>query len=152
MSKAVALTLLATIVVSPALAMNDMDCQALWQQADKNLDGVLTDGEAGRFLAMMQVRGVAAPADQRLPKALFMDECRGDVFKAALIEPGAPFRGANSFTESQAQDRAIAAGYTAVSAFTKDPDGIWRGSGTVEGRSVNLAVDYKGNVVAERAP
>ncbi len=56
--------------------------------------------------------------------------------------------GANSFTEGQAQDRALAAGFSDVSALQKDDKGIWRGSANKEGKSVKVAVDYKGNVVS----
>ena len=62
--------------------------------------------------------------------------------------PGAPVAGANSFTEVQAKDRAIGAGYVSVSALTKDADGIWRGTAMKDGKSGNIAVDFKGNVVA----
>ena len=62
--------------------------------------------------------------------------------------PGAPVAGANSFTENQAKDRAMAAGFTSVSALTKDENGIWRGTASKDGNTVNVAVDYKGNVVA----
>jgi putative membrane protein len=30
----------------------------------------------------------------------------------------------------------------------KDDDGIWRGTATRDGKSIPVAVDYKGNVVA----
>ena len=35
-----------------------------------------------------------------------------------------------------------------VSALTKDDQGIWRGTATKDGKHVKVAVDYKGNVVA----
>ena len=65
----------------------------------------------------------------------------------ASAEAGAPLKGANSFTENQAKDRIIAAGFTNVSALAKDGDGIWRGTATKGDKSMNVAVDYKGNVV-----
>ena len=43
-----------------------------------------------------------------------MKACENDVFMAKAPEPGAPLKGANSFTENQAKDRAIAAGFTSV--------------------------------------
>jgi hypothetical protein len=58
-----------------------------------------------------------------------------------------PAPGANSFTESQAKMRLENQGFTAVSGLTKDTDGIWRGMATKAGRSLNVAVDYQGNVV-----
>ena len=33
--------------------------------------------------------------------------------------------------------------------MTKDSDGIWRGPATQDGRSVQAAVDYKGNVIVQ---
>ena len=60
-----------------------------------------------------------------------------------------PLAGANSFTESQARDRIEASGYTAVTALTKDAQSIWRGMAMKGGRSVRVALDYKGNVVAQ---
>jgi putative membrane protein len=65
------------------------------------------------------------------------------------MDAGAPLKGANSFTEGQAKDRAASHGFTNVSALTKDGDGIWRGTAQMDGKAVNLAVDYKGNVVGQ---
>lgn len=36
-----------------------------------------------------------------------------------------------------------------VPGFKKDDDGIWRGSGTRDDKAVEIAVDYKGNVVTK---
>jgi hypothetical protein len=58
-------------------------------------------------------------------------------------------RGANSFTEAQARHRIRKAGYAAVSRLTKDQDGLWQGTATRDGRSVHVAVDYKGDVSAQ---
>jgi sporulation protein YlmC with PRC-barrel domain len=60
-----------------------------------------------------------------------------------------PLAGANSFTESQARDRIEASGYTGVTALTKDEQSIWRGMAMKGGKSVRVALDYKGNVVAQ---
>lgn len=62
--------------------------------------------------------------------------------------PGAPVPGANSFTESQAKARIAERGYSEVSGLTKDAEGIWRGKAMKDGRSVDVALDYQGNVVA----
>ncbi len=63
--------------------------------------------------------------------------------------PGAPAAGANSFTEGQAKARLEERGFQAVSALTKDKDGIWRGTATQNGQPVEVAVDYQGNIVAK---
>ena len=64
-----------------------------------------------------------------------MQACQSDIFMAKAPEPGAPLKGANSFTEGQAKDRALAAGFTSVSSLVKDGDGIWRGTAMKDGKS-----------------
>jgi opacity protein-like surface antigen len=63
--------------------------------------------------------------------------------------PGAPAAGANSFTETQAKSRIEKAGYTNVSGLSKDRDGIWKGKASKAGTSVDVGVDYQGNVVSK---
>ena len=87
------------------------------------------------------------PTDAVLGQPVFLENCTAGYFDVATPEPGAPFEGANSFTEAQAQDRILSAGFTNVSALTQDDKGIWRGTADSQGKSVNVAVDYKGNVV-----
>lgn len=55
--------------------------------------------------------------------------------------------GANSFTQGQARKRITKAGYTDVSKLTKDANGLWQGAAMKDGASVNVALDYKGDVV-----
>jgi opacity protein-like surface antigen len=55
--------------------------------------------------------------------------------------------GHNSFTEGQARKRITKAGYTGVSKLTKDAQGLWQGTAMKSGASVNVALDYKGDVV-----
>ena len=63
--------------------------------------------------------------------------------------PGAPAAGANSFTETQAKSRIEKAGYSNVSALSKDKDGIWNGKASKGATSVDVGVDYQGNVVSK---
>ena len=42
----------------------------------------------------------------------------------------------------------MAAGFGNVTSLRKDDKGIWRGTAQTNGKSVNVAVDFKGNVVA----
>jgi hypothetical protein len=60
----------------------------------------------------------------------------------------APVEGANSFTEDQAKERIVEAGYGDVTNLALDDKGVWRGTATKDGKSVNVALDYQGNVVA----
>jgi hypothetical protein len=60
--------------------------------------------------------------------------------------PGAPAAGANSFTEGQAKARIESRGYANVSGLAKDTNGFWRGKAMKDGKSVNVTLDYQGNV------
>jgi hypothetical protein len=62
--------------------------------------------------------------------------------------PGAPVAGANSFTEGQAKSRIESSGYGNVTDLKKDDNGVWRGKGQKDGKSVDVSLDYQGNVVA----
>lgn len=137
-----------TCATMPAFAASDADCQAMWKKADANHDGVLSEQESVQYWAMMRVHEKTLPPDGKLTQAAFMDACKGDLYAPRKNDAGAPLKGANSFTEGQAKDRALAAGFTSVSSMKKDDNGIWRGTATQDGKSVPVAVDYKGNVVA----
>ena len=145
---ATALVGAAATLVLPAQASSDAECQDMWQKADVNHDGTLSDAEAQRYLAMMRVREHRLPTNNKIDRAAFLDACKADVFAPHKADAGAPLKGANSFTEGQARDRALANGFGNVSDMKKDDDGIWRGHATQNGKQVEIAVDYKGNVVS----
>ena len=63
--------------------------------------------------------------------------------------PGAPVAGANSFTEGQAKSRIEEKGFKNVSALKKDADGVWRGKAAQGGKTMNVSVDFQGNVVGQ---
>ena len=138
----------ATCAALPAFAATDSECQAMWTKADTNSDGVLFDAEAMRYAAAMRVRETKVPAGKITPVD-FMEACKRDVYAPRKADADAPLPGANSFTEGQAKDRAAAQGIMPTGAFSKDKEGIWRGEATQDGKSVQVAVDYKGNVVAQ---
>jgi hypothetical protein len=58
----------------------------------------------------------------------------------------APLRGANSFTEGQAQARIAHYGFADVGALKKGRDGVWRGTAMRQGKQVHVWLDYAGNV------
>jgi hypothetical protein len=60
--------------------------------------------------------------------------------------PAAPVAGANSFTESQAKSRLETNGYANVSSLQKDANGVWRGKASKGGQTVDVSVDFQGNV------
>ncbi len=62
------------------------------------------------------------------------------------VNDGAAKPGANSFTEKQARQHILNAGYQSVSGLTKGKDGIWRGTATKGTATMPVAMDFKGNV------
>jgi hypothetical protein len=63
--------------------------------------------------------------------------------------PGAPAAGANSFTEGQAKSRIESNGFSQVSDLKKDDAGVWRGKAMKGGKTVNVTLDFQGNVVGQ---
>jgi hypothetical protein len=59
----------------------------------------------------------------------------------------APVQGRNSFTEGEAKSRIEKAGFSNISELKKDENGVWRGRASKDGRSVDVSLDYQGNVV-----
>lgn len=148
MTRFVAIAALAAIgFAAPAWAASEAECQDMWKKADANADGVLSDAESTRYVASMRIADKVQATEGKITRAEFMDACKADIYAPRKAEAGAPLKGANSFTEGQAKDRAVAQGLANVSSLKKDDDGIWRGSAQQEGKSVQVAIDYKGNVV-----
>lgn len=58
-----------------------------------------------------------------------------------------PLEGANSFTEGQARTRIENAGFSQIAELKKDGQGVWRGTAVKDGKSVAVALDFKGNIV-----
>jgi len=59
-----------------------------------------------------------------------------------------PVSGSNSFTEGQAKSRIEGNGYSNVSGLEKDKNGVWRGKAVKDGKSVDISLDFQGNVIA----
>jgi hypothetical protein len=88
--------------------------------------------------AIAQTTPTAPPAADTPPMAT-----------APSTDPNAPLAGANSFTENQAKERIENAGLTQVTGLKKDDQGIWRGRAMQGGKETDVALDYRGNVVAK---
>lgn len=136
-------------IAGQAFAATDAECQAMWKKADTAGTGVLSGPSAARYTAAMRVHDKQVSADGNVNQSSFLEACRADVFAMGKVDPGAPLKGSNSYTEGQAKDRAIAQGLMVVGEMKKDGDGIWRGNATQDGKTVQVAVDYKGNVVTQ---
>lgn len=148
MKKIFAVAAFAALVAgAPAFAATDAECTDMWKKADTNSDGNVSGGEAIRYMSFMRVAGMTVATEGTITQAEFMNACKADTYKVKQADAGAPLKGSNSFTEGQAKDRIIAQGMDSPSGLAKDGDGIWRGTAQQSGKPVQVAVDYKGNVV-----
>ena len=96
-----------------------------------------------------QVVGTTPPADANGAPPQWAMPPAISTSNAESKTPAAPVAGANSFTESEARSRLAAYGYTNIAGLRKDAQSIWRGTATKNGRSVKVALDYQGNIVAQ---
>ncbi|HEX4713071.1 hypothetical protein [Phenylobacterium sp.] len=55
----------------------------------------------------------------------------------------------NSFTEGQAKGHIENAGYSDVTNLTKTPDGMWTAKAKKGGKTMDVALDFKGAVTAK---
>ncbi len=141
-----------TVVADPVTAAPmALDCDADFATLDTDGNGYLSETESQRAYARSRVDGTTL-GEQGLSKEDYNSLCASPNWAENKPEEGAPFEGANSFTEEQARDRAVAWNVTEVSALVQDEMGIWRGTGMVAGAQVSVAVDYKGNVVTSPKP
>lgn len=95
----------------------------------------------------------AAPSSSTNPNAPVVSGTGSATNNAVNTAPannsGAPVPGANSFTEGQARDRIQEKGFTQVNALSLDSKGVWRGKAMKNGQSVDVSMDYQGNVVPQ---
>lgn len=126
------------------------DCAGQFTALDSDSNGFLSETEAPREYARTRIDAVTLQPTG-ISQDEFMRLCDSEQWSSMTPEEGAPFEGANSFTEEQAKDRALAWNVTDVSALVQDANGIWRGTGKVNDAAVDVAVDYKGNVVTTPA-
>ena len=134
------------LTAAPSFAMTDTECAAEWKKIDTKGTGIVSEAEGRRYYAAMRVANKPI-ADGQLTQAAFLENCKADLFTVAKADPNAPLPGANSFTEAQATDRAIAAGFVPAAGLKKDDKGVWRGTASDGTKTVTIAIDYKGNVV-----
>ena len=61
----------------------------------------------------------------------------------------APVAGKNSFTKKQVAKRLRDHGYSHVKGLSQDDQGIWHGMAMKSGASVNVTLDYQGNIAEQ---
>src|SRR5215213_2877076 len=147
-TKTIIVALTAGLLAGSAFAQNtspsDSPAAAQAPKADKAPSTVKSD----QAPAAKQDRAPATSAQDQIPPA-----ADGPQNPAVRTEEGntaaAPVAGSNSFTEGEAKSRIEARGFNNVTALMKDDQGIWRGKAQRQGRSVNVALDYQGNVFGD---
>ena len=122
------------------------DCEAAFGGLDTNGDGFLSATEAPRDHARAAIDNIPV-TDQGIARDNWLTLCSSPHWQSNQPEEGAPFAGANSFTEDQARDRATAWQIADIGGLTLDESGIRRGTGPLDGAPVTFAIDYRGNVV-----
>lgn len=90
--------------------------------------------------ALAAALGACQPDSEKTNPAIATEDATVEKLETA------PAMGANSFTQEQARERAVAAGYSDVGALTQAADGTWQGPAMQAGASVNVVIDYQGNV------
>lgn len=77
----------------------------------------------------------------------FAEETSAMPTPVAGVDDHAPLEGANSFTQDQVAGRLTDNGFTEIAGLTLDDKGIWRGTAKYQNQTVDVAVDYRGNIV-----
>ena len=72
-------------LAAPAWAATDAECQDMWKKADANSDGVLSDREAIRYVALMRIGNRTVATEGRITQAEFMDACKADIYSRARL-------------------------------------------------------------------
>jgi len=86
---------------------------------------------------------------EHLAMAQRLDQARPSPTVGSAPTAGGPRPGANSFTEGQAKSRIESRGFANVSALAKDDQGIWRGKAMKDGKSIDVSLDFEGNVFGQ---
>ena len=106
---------------------------------------VVAAAAASLFVSNAFAQAPQAPASKQAPPA-----ASGPGNPAVRTNEGntaaAPVAGANSFTEAEAKSRIEARGFAGVTQLRKDEQGIWRGKAQRNGTTVDVALDFQGNV------
>ena len=101
-----------------------------------------------RYVALMRVGNRTIATEGRITQAEFMDACKADVYAPRKADAGRTAEGRQQLHRRPGQGpRHRPRRRRQRRGLKKDDDGIWRGTGTQSGKTVQIAVDYKGNVV-----
>jgi hypothetical protein len=103
--------------------------------------------EANSMMKYVSIVGLAAALSACQPNAQTDNPAIARVNGVSDREHTTPATGASSFTEAQAQGHLRNRGYSNITPLVRTDSGDWVGTGTLDGRTLNVSVDYQGNVV-----
>jgi hypothetical protein len=120
-------------------------------------------GMAAAAISILAAGPIFAQTDPAPPNPTHVRTAQAEVPSAPGVTPSQPaprgssptaantppIAGANSFTESQAKNRIEKSGFSDVQGLKLDGEGVWRGQAKKAGQQVNVALDYRGNVVQQ---
>ena len=132
--------LLSTIGAGVALAQTTAPQSTAPQTTAPQITTIQTAAPAPTTTAPVAITPAVAATSSTMPSAVATG--------GANTTAAARVAGANSFTMAQAQQRLEDHGYTEVSALAKDANSIWRGQAMKDGKTMDVALDYQGNITA----
>ena len=101
------------------------------------------------LLAALTILAASSALAQTAAKPANEDANTPAVATPDTTNPNAPVAGANSFTEEQARQRIMNAGFSNVAGLKKDDKGVWRGKAMKAGTTSDVALDFQGNVATQ---
>jgi hypothetical protein len=136
----------------PSFADTEEECRARWQIADVDGNGALE----AKVDAPEYVKALNATAP--VSRDEFFKKCSAGAF-AAIAKPKNPAENKDlgkgdltpgpALTKEDALKKLKASGFGDVTDLQLDKTGIWRGRGVANGKSVPVAVDPQGDVLAQ---
>lgn len=144
-------TLLVACLATPALAESEEECRARWLTADVDGNGALDQLDSAEYLKILGAKGPVSRDD-------FIKRCQSGAF-AALAKPNnvsetkdlgkGDITPGPALTKEDALKKLKASGFGDVTDLKVDSKGVWRGTGVANGKSVGVAVDPQGDIVAK---
>jgi len=90
----------------------------------------------------------ASPSAGTMPGGMVSPPASNEAINMSGPPEGEVAAASTSFTEGQARDHLRSAGYTDVQSLAKTPDGLWTAKAMKDGKSFDLALDFKGAITA----
>lgn len=108
-----------------------------------------TENAAADASAATAATADAATDGAMAPGGAVSPPAANDAVDTNAASDPAPSAASNSFTEGQARGHIENAGYSDVTGLAKTPDGLWTAKAKKGGKTMDVALDFKGAVTAK---